>query len=114
MTTIIYLAVFILLSLIYIAAVDKWEGKVVKGTRNALFLVQKGRKHLFPDFYTFSHMGFNLSSIVKIPDDELGRLPTGEILKVIPVFRPEDFMYHQNCEDPNRMVRALKDMILLT
>lgn len=85
------------------------EGRLFKGNRNAIFLIQQGRKSLIPDFYTFSKMGFNLSSIEKVPDDYLSNIPTGEAVKPIPVFRPEDYMYHKNCEDPDRMVEICSD-----
>lgn len=83
------------------------EGKLVKGNRNAIYLVRDGEKHLVPDFYTFSKMGFNLTSIEKIPDEELLGIPEGDNLKPIPVFRPEDYMYHKQCEDHDRMVNDL-------
>eukprot|EP01036_Dinobryon_divergens_P033821 gene33821-43703_t len=83
------------------------EGKLLKGNRNAIFFIQNGKKRLIPDFYTFSHMGFNLTSIEKVSDDFLAELPLGDAIKPIPVFRPEDYMYHKNCEDPDRMVNDL-------
>ena len=81
------------------------EGRLFKGNRNAIYLVQNGQKRLIPDFYTFSKMGFNLTSIEKVPDDYLLEIPLGVAIKPIPVFRPEDYMYHKNCEDPDRMVQ---------
>lgn len=103
---------FLLICLLYYARfvvtdgseARKWEGKVVKGNRNALFLIRKGQRHMFPDFYTFSHMGFNVSAIEKIPDDILSTIPLGDNVQPIPVFRPEDYMYHKQCDDPHRMV----------
>jgi hypothetical protein len=83
-----------------------YEGKVVKGTRNALFLVEHGQRRIFPDFNTFKTMGFNLSSIDNVGDDVLKHIPLGETLTPIAVFRPEDHMYHLQCEDPDRMVRT--------
>lgn len=84
----------------------RYEGQVVKGNRNALFLVQQGQRLQFPDFYTFTHMGFNLSVIKKIPDPELHSIPLGTPIKPIAVYRPDDFMYHRVCTDPDRLVRA--------
>lgn len=84
-----------------------WEEKVVKGNRNALYLVRKGKRHMFPDFHTFTQMGFNTTSVNKIPDDELNRMPMGEMLPAIAIFRPEDYMYHHQCDDPDRMVTPL-------
>lgn len=80
------------------------EGKVYKGNRNALYLVQKGEKRIFPDFNTFDKMGYNTSSIIKIADDLLNSFPLGPPLPPIAVFRPDDYMYHQQCDDPDRMV----------
>lgn len=102
-----------LCSLIWLAycAVDvlsvDYEGQVVKGNRNALYLVKDGKKRLFPDFYTFSHMGFNAGMVKKIPDDDLSAIPLGSPVDAIPVFRPEDYMYHTQCEDHERMVSPL-------
>ena len=83
-----------------------YEGKIVKGNRNALFLVQKGQRRQFPDFYTFSKMGYDAVMVQKIPDDILNAIPLGEAIPSIPVFRPDDYMYHTQCEDPDRMVRV--------
>lgn len=81
-----------------------YEGEVVKGNRNALFLVRGGHRLMFPDFYTFTQMGFNMSVIRKIPDPELNAIPVGAPIKPIPVYRPEDFMYHRVCTDAERLV----------
>lgn len=102
---------YLLICVIYVrvvctnrSEVRQWEGKVVKGNRNALFLIRKGQRHMFPNFYTFTHMGFNVSAIEKIPDDILSAMPSGGNVQPIPVFRPEDYMYHKQCDDPHRMV----------
>lgn len=86
------------------AAAGEYDGKVVKGNRNALFLVQDGRRSAFPDFYTFTQMGFNMSVIQKIPDDILNNMPMGTPIKAIAVYRGEDYMYHRVCSDPDRLV----------
>ena len=83
---------------------DAYEGKIVKGNRNALYLVEKGKKRLFPDFYTYSKMGFTAEHVMKIPDKDLESIPLGQAIAPIPVFRPEDRMYHSHCEDPDKMV----------
>ena len=85
----------------------KYEGKVIKGNRNALFLVNHGQRTAFPDFYTFTQMGFNMSVIAKIPDVELNAIPMGPMIKAIPVYRGEDFMYHRVCSDVDRLVSEL-------
>lgn len=85
-------------------AANDYEGKVIKGNRNALFLVQGGKRSAFPDFYTFTQMGFNMSVIQKIPDDILNRIPMGTPIKSIEVYRGEDYMYHRLCSDPDRLV----------
>jgi hypothetical protein len=87
--------------------VSPHEGKVIKGNRNALFLVQNGEKRLFPDFNTFDKMGFNVSSIIKVSDDMINSMPNGLGLPPIAVFRPDDYMYHQLCDDPDRMATEL-------
>jgi hypothetical protein len=88
---------------------DKYEGKIIKGNRNALFLVESGTRRQFPDFYTFDKMGFNVSGIVKVKDEILNSIPMGAMIKAIPApppFRPDDYMYHEQCGDPDRMVRV--------
>jgi hypothetical protein len=86
---------------------DVYDGKVIKGNRNALFLVENGARRQFPDFYTFTHMGFNVTNIMKIKDDILNSIPLGPMVKAIPApppFRPDDYMYHEQCGDPDKMV----------
>jgi hypothetical protein len=89
---------------------DLYNGKVVKGNRNALFLLDDGRKRFFPDFYTFITMGYNVTSVLKIDDEILNQIPLGpQVVKIQapPPFRPEDYMYHTQCEDTDRMVSDL-------
>lgn len=97
-----------LICCICIASQHELDGKVVKGNRNALYLVEHGKKRMFPDFYTYTRMGFTLEQINKISDATLDSLPTGNPLAAIPVFRPDDRMYHSQCEDPDRMVGQLR------
>jgi hypothetical protein len=88
---------------------DQYSGVVIKGNRNALFLVENGARRQFPDFFTFDKMGYNASSIVKIKDDILSSIPLGPIIKALPQpppFRPDDHMFHEQCGDPDRMVIA--------
>jgi hypothetical protein len=99
--------------------IEFYEGKIVKGTRNGLYLIRSGvysmfvmicchllpgKKSLFPDFHTFTSMGFNLENITSIPDSLLESLSKGDPIVPIPVYRLEDFMFHNQCEDPDRMV----------
>ena len=88
-------------------ASDKYAGKVVKGNRNALFLIENGARRQFPDFFTFDKMGFNVSGILKIKDDALNSIPLGRQIVAIPApppFRPDDYHFHEQCNDPDRMV----------
>eukprot|EP01032_Pedospumella_encystans_P010954 gene10954-12780_t len=48
-----------------------------------------------------------MSVISKIPDDILNAIPLGDVIKPIAVYRPEDFMYHRLCSDPDRLVQEL-------
>lgn len=74
--------------------------QIVKGNRNAVYLVDdKGVRHIFPDFYTYQTMGFENSIVKKIPDTKLEAMPLGDPVKPIPVFRPDDYFYHEYCED---------------
>ena len=91
-------------------AAERYAGKVVKGNRNALFLVENGARRQFPDFFTFDKMGFNVSGILKIKDDVLNSIPLGPQIKSIPApppFRPDDYMFHEECGDPDRMINDL-------
>lgn len=81
-----------------------YEGRIIKGTRNALFLVKDGQRKMFPDFNTFKTMGYNLSVIENVGDEVLKHIPLGQTITPIPIFRPEDYMYHLECEDADRMV----------
>ena len=86
---------------------DDYSGRVVKGNRNALFLIENGARRQFPDFFTFDNMGFKTSSVMKIKDDILTSIPIGPMIKALPQpppFRPDDYMYHEQCGDPDRMV----------
>ena len=52
-------------------------------------------------------MGYNTSSVIKISDELLEEISTGSLVDKIqapPPFRPDDYMYHSQCEDPDRMV----------
>lgn len=109
-----FLTILILLFCFYfflICSENDYEGKVVKGTRNALFLVEHGKKRMFPDFYTYTRMGFTIDQVQKLPDNILESIPMGNTLTAIPVFRPEDRMYHSQCEDPDRMVSPVSDSL---
>jgi hypothetical protein len=86
---------------------SEYEGKLLKGNKNAIFVVKKGQRHQFPDFNTFAKMGYDASAIQKISDDILNSIPLGYDITAIPVFRPDDYMYHMQCEDPDRMVDSL-------
>ena len=88
---------------------DKFNGKVVKGDRNALFLIENGARRQFPDFFTFDKMGYNASSVMKIKDHLLTKIPMGPMIIALPqpaAFRADDYMYHEQCNDPDKMVGA--------
>ena len=91
---------------------QSYEGKVIKGNRNALYLVQNGQRLQFPDFYTFTQMGFNMSVIQKIPDPIMHAMPLGTPIRPISVYRPEDFMYHRVCSDPDRLVGTFAHLLI--
>ena len=56
------------------------ENMVLSGVKGkALYLFKGGKRHLFPEFYTFTAMGFNHTSIHRMVDDKLGALPIGEL-----------------------------------
>lgn len=101
------LSLFVVWMVVFVFSESEWEGKVIKGNRNALFLVKNGQRHLFPDFWTFTQMGFTTESIKKVSDTVLNNIPLGDKVEAIPVFRPDDFMYHMHCDDPDRMVNDL-------
>lgn len=84
---------------------------LIKGSRNAIYLLdEKNVRHLFPDFYTFITLGFNVSDTKKIDDKKLENMAEGLIVKSLPApppFRPDDSMYHELCDDPVRMIDTL-------
>lgn len=86
------------------SSATQYEGKLIKGNKNAIFVVENGVRRMFPDFNTFSKLGYEITKIHKIPDDVLNSIPLGPIINSIPVFRPEDYMYHVTCDDPTAMV----------
>jgi hypothetical protein len=103
--------VIVLLSFIVcIFSNQEYEGKIVKGNRNGLYLVDKGTKRLFPDFNTFVKMGYDAKDAIKIPDATLEAIPMGAPITPIPVFRPEDRMYHSHCDDPDRLVSFINQI----
>jgi len=87
------------------------EGMVLSGLRGkALYLYNKAQLQQFPDFYTFTAMGFNMSSIHRMRDEALLNIPRGAMLTRIqgpPPFRPDDWMYHNHCDDPPRLINDL-------
>ena len=82
--------------------------KLIKCSRNAVYLLDSnGTKHHFPDFYTFDYLGFNTSSVDRIDESELKQIPLGSQIASIPAppaFRPDDYLYHELCGNPRRMV----------
>ena len=76
----------------------------------ALFLYKDGHLKAFPDFHTFSEMGFNSADIKKMRPDLMNKIPRGPMLDAIappPAFRADDYMYHNLCENYSRMVNDL-------
>ncbi len=87
------------------------DGMVLSTTNGkALYLYKQGAKHPFPDFHTFTAMGFNSADIQKMRPEIINKIPDGKILDVIippPAFRADDYMYHNLCEDYPRLVNDL-------
>jgi hypothetical protein len=81
---------------------------IIGNKRKAIFFVDNnGVKHQFPDFYTFSKLGFDLGDLKKLDDDRVDTFPAGEPIKTLPApppFRPDDFMYHELCHDNYRKI----------
>lgn len=89
------------------ALISKYNGKVIKGNRNALYLIQNGTRRQFPDFWTFTNMSFTIEQIIKVPEVHLEQIPLGSIIPKIqapPAFRPDDYFFHEYCDNPDRMV----------
>jgi hypothetical protein len=112
---VIFAKLFILLTLLicYVSSDGKvnyasmYDKKVIKGNRNALFLVQNGFRRQFPDFYTFDTMNYTVASILKVNDENMNSIPLGTMITKIqspPAFRPDDYFYHEYCNYPDRMV----------
>ena len=84
------------------------EGMVISTTNGkALYLFKDNKKHPFPDFHTFTAMGFNGADIKKMRPEVLKKVRDGPTLDAIippPEFRAEDYMYHHLCEDYLKLV----------
>lgn len=72
-----------------------------------------GKKSLFPDFHTFTSMGFTSEGVVAVDNTLLDSLSVGDPITVIPMFRPEDYMYHNQCDYPENMVCVFVYMYVL-
>jgi len=87
------------------------EGMVIATPNGkALFLYKGGLLKAFPDFNTFTEMGFNSADIKKMRPEAMGKLTRGAALEAIappPAFRADDYMYHNLCEDFPRMINDL-------
>lgn len=53
------------------------EGMVVRGAAPSLYLIQQERKRLIPDMATFRSLGLDPYAVVAVPDEALGRIPSG-------------------------------------
>jgi hypothetical protein len=87
------------------ATAAAYEGRVVKGSKNAIYLVKSSKKCIFPDFNTFVQMGFSLDNVTRLPDSLLDGFERGDTLPSIAMFRADDFSFHTQCDDAHRMVR---------
>lgn len=87
------------------AAAAAYEGRVVKGSKNAIYLVRSSKKCIFPDFNTFVKMGYSLDNVTRLPDSLLDGFERGDTLPSIAMFRADDFSFHAQCDDAHRMVR---------
>jgi len=80
-----------------VVSIDKKEvilkdGSIINGQRTvighkkkAIFFVDgHGTRHAFPDFYTFSKLGFNVEEVRKMDDERVDAMPLGnhEIITV--------------------------------
>ena len=62
----------------YITLPDLHEGMIIASNNGkALFLYKNGKKHSFPDFHTFTAMGFNGAAIKKMKSEDLSKVPKG-------------------------------------
>ena len=72
------------------------DGMVISGTKGkALFLYSNSLKRQFPDFHTFTMMGYNTSNIRKMKDELIDKNLLGTPntrIKANAVFRPDDYM----------------------
>lgn len=87
------------------ATAAAYEGRVVKGSKNAIYLVKSSKKCIFPDFNTFVKMGYSLDNVTRLPDSLLDGFERGDTLPSIAMFRADDFSFHAQCDDAHRMVR---------
>jgi hypothetical protein len=87
------------------------DNMVLSGVKGkALFLFKDGKKKMFPDFHTFTAMGFDQTSIRRMKDEKLATIPQGDNVQAIappPTFREEDWSFHRHCEDPPALINDL-------
>jgi len=56
------------------------QGSLVKARGNAVYLLERGKKRLFPSGQVFLRMGFNFEDVLTIPAEQLEAIPTGDVL----------------------------------
>jgi hypothetical protein len=62
---------------ISISALGYPDGTLIKSSGREIFLIQQQKKRMFMNFDSFKRMGFDISNVISIPDDELSEIPTG-------------------------------------
>jgi hypothetical protein len=60
-----------------------YNGKIIKGSSNTLYLVENYKKRMFPDKETFYKMGYSDSQIITVSDRILKTIPDGNPIPVI-------------------------------
>lgn len=69
---------------------------VVKGKGKSVYLIFDGKKHHIPDWNTFVSLGYDISDIKGMSDQDINNIPDGEPLKAI-VEQPHPINPYEEC-----------------
>jgi len=62
------------------------DGTVMKGSGEAIYIIEAGKKRVIPNFFTYVKLGISEGEIVHLADKEIEAIPGGE---PIPEIKPK-------------------------
>ncbi len=84
---------------------------VMVAGQKAIYTVENGRKHLIPDWDTFCNLGYDLSSVKYITQQEMNSYPDAEVLKEVAESGHRDYKKECPCHSKSRQPYTLnKDL----